>query len=292
MSHEIKPIYTGALCEKYGNNIASASKTALCIWNMWSGVRSFSGVFAGRDAVNTNGPEKTRTLISIKLNHMFMRHRLYLINNLKSNFHAIHIKLLVLWYNLNKFSRCPIWQRGVKNSIWQGVRRSGRATVNRITHSGRRGIYIPYVSGRLYVRIILLSGDYISVEGVQVLWPDHYFKTHYFLGPNAAVCSRSAHPKSINFITCTSCFQTCTHPNTRTLFLPNSKRPLWKRCWRNSNNNNWTWSIRGIRTGTLRAMGIAARRLITGYRNIPHHRPLKRVFLTPLYHKLKSQVRN
>lgn len=31
MSHEIKPIYRSALCEKYGNNIALASKTALCI---------------------------------------------------------------------------------------------------------------------------------------------------------------------------------------------------------------------------------------------------------------------
>lgn len=41
MSHEIKAIYRSALCEKYGNNIALASKTALCIWNMWSGVRSF-----------------------------------------------------------------------------------------------------------------------------------------------------------------------------------------------------------------------------------------------------------
>lgn len=55
MSHEIKPIYRGALCEKYGNNIALASKTALCIWNMWSGVRSFFRVFARRFAVNTNG---------------------------------------------------------------------------------------------------------------------------------------------------------------------------------------------------------------------------------------------
>lgn len=41
MSHEIKPIYRGALCEKYGNNIALASKTAPCIWNMWSGLWSF-----------------------------------------------------------------------------------------------------------------------------------------------------------------------------------------------------------------------------------------------------------
>lgn len=31
MSHEIKAIYRSALCEKYGNNIALASKTALCI---------------------------------------------------------------------------------------------------------------------------------------------------------------------------------------------------------------------------------------------------------------------
>lgn len=36
MSHEIKAIYSGALCEKYGNNIALAGKTTPCIWNMWS----------------------------------------------------------------------------------------------------------------------------------------------------------------------------------------------------------------------------------------------------------------
>lgn len=96
---------------------------------------------------------------------------------------------------------------------------SGRKTVNRITHNRRRRIYtyILYVLGRLYVRIILLSGDYISAEGVQVLWPDHYFKTHYFLGPNAAVCSRSACPKSINFITCTNCF-----PNLHAPSQPNN----------------------------------------------------------------------
>ena len=55
MSHEIKPIYRGALCEKYGNNIALVSKTAPCIWNMWSGVRNFSGVFTRPLTVNTNG---------------------------------------------------------------------------------------------------------------------------------------------------------------------------------------------------------------------------------------------
>lgn len=36
MSHEIKAIYSRALCEKYGNNIALAGKTTPCIWNMWS----------------------------------------------------------------------------------------------------------------------------------------------------------------------------------------------------------------------------------------------------------------
>ena len=36
MSHEIKAIHSGALCEKYGNNIALGKQNSPpCIWNMW-----------------------------------------------------------------------------------------------------------------------------------------------------------------------------------------------------------------------------------------------------------------